>query len=1108
MRRKTPLSADTSQPAAITISRAFIRSINLRRDAVNPLPPLRNYLLSTHTLTGLQRLLTGLELKQHAWTLTGPYGSGKSLFALFLSCLLDPHHPGHAAAIEKLQDADPELLHHLSSVPRFAPVLAVGRRASPGTCLLEALVDNVALPAPLKRKVRAELGRSDEEPHRRDGLVLEVLEAVTKNGQRPLLLVVDELGKTLEYSALNPHAADLFLLQQIAEQAPRWRILFIGILHQAFEHYAQALELEIRHEWAKIQGRFEDIPFIESPEQMMRLTALAIEADCSIEGVRKGREICESIAKKLVASNLAPAGVQRSEFIRLAARAFPLHPLVVVLLPYLFRHHGQNERSLFAFLALHEPFGLQHFLRSSRGLLYPTALFGLEQLFDYVSANFGHAVYTSLPLRPIAEAKQVLRRETWDHDQKTVLKTLALLQWASGVSYLRPTSDALKCAVWPSITQERLDRVLGGLQRRSAIVFRSFNKTYRVWQGSDVNVEERIHEARREIGSQISLAELLNRLAPPSPVVARRHSYQTGTLRVFEVRYVDDLVLKASSFAPLPSVTGGPMAGVVCVCLPRGPSQMNEFESWARWSVVAEQARLVVGVPQRPARLHQLLVELACLNWVQEHTPALRDDPVASRELRERMELVAASIREQVHQALRACRWFYRGEDWTLKARPSLSALLSELCDTLYSAAPILPNELVNRWSLSSSAAAGRRNLIQAMLEKPDEETLGIEGYPPERSIYESILRETQIHVPEALGWKFQEPPQSHPSRLYPVWQRLCQRIFAEPPERVGVHHLLEELVEPPFGLTPGVFPILLCAFLQVYRDETTLYREGTFLPEPGVADWEVLLRRPELFSVAGCRVEGPKAATLQLIAERWKVPAKTVPIVRELVRRIRRLPEHAMRTKRLSSHATGLREAVVQAFSPERLLFSDIPSALEVPFEEADRFCNALDKALTELQEATPRVVTWARDTFLRACGLPLGMDGWRVFRQQASALRGRVLYPQLTPLLLRASTSGGGDGYSEETMLESVLASIAGRSPRAWTDGEIERFPDAAKLYGEAFRQALLLASHEMALSPEQTKQRDALVVQIRRLLPAEIPQNIQISALLRLIEEVTKK
>jgi hypothetical protein len=48
---------------------------------------------------------------------------------------------------------------------------------------------------------------------------------------------------------------------------------------------------------------------------------------------------------------------------------------------------------------------------------------------------------------------------------------------------------------------------------------------------------------------------------------------------------------------------------------------------------------------------------------------------------------------------------------------------------------------------------------------------------------------------------------------------------------------------------------------------ETTLYSEGTLLPAPEVADWEALLRRPELFSVAGCRIVGPRLAIVERLA-------------------------------------------------------------------------------------------------------------------------------------------------------------------------------------------------------------------------------------------------
>ena len=45
----------------------------------------------------------------------------------------------------------------------------------------------------------------------------------------------------------------------------------LTILHQAFEQYAQRLATSQREEWAKVQGRFEDVAFVEPTEQVLRL---------------------------------------------------------------------------------------------------------------------------------------------------------------------------------------------------------------------------------------------------------------------------------------------------------------------------------------------------------------------------------------------------------------------------------------------------------------------------------------------------------------------------------------------------------------------------------------------------------------------------------------------------------------------------------------------------------------------------------------------------------------------------------------------------------------------------------------------------------------------
>ena len=88
-----------------------------------------------------------------------------------------------------------------------------------------------------------------------------------------LLVIVDEMGKFLEGAARD--VSDVYFFQQLAELASRsnGRLVFIGILHQAFDEYSHRLSREMREEWAKIQGRFIDLPVNTGVDEQIALLA-------------------------------------------------------------------------------------------------------------------------------------------------------------------------------------------------------------------------------------------------------------------------------------------------------------------------------------------------------------------------------------------------------------------------------------------------------------------------------------------------------------------------------------------------------------------------------------------------------------------------------------------------------------------------------------------------------------------------------------------------------------------------------------------------------------------------------------------------------------------
>jgi len=104
---------------------------------------------------------------------------------------------------------------------------------------------------------------------------------------------MDELGRGLEAAADGE--GDLHLLQDMAELAARGqgKFIFLGILHQAFEEYAERLGRKARDSWAKIQGRFVDISISVTLEETVELIGEALGHE---RAVRSAIPLAEEIA--------------------------------------------------------------------------------------------------------------------------------------------------------------------------------------------------------------------------------------------------------------------------------------------------------------------------------------------------------------------------------------------------------------------------------------------------------------------------------------------------------------------------------------------------------------------------------------------------------------------------------------------------------------------------------------------------------------------------------------------------------------------------------------------------------------------------------------------
>ena len=1053
----------------VEVERRFRRSVNLDRDAGSP-AALDGYIVTPAVRRALAQIADGLgeEGGDRAWSLVGPYGSGKSALAVFLADLLSPSaSPGGKAARKLLNESSDVALPR----QRLHPVVLTAERAPLDTLLLKALGSTLeaiwrrqrgAKPRVLKtiRQYLDELGPESSRCATSDVVACfeEALRAMAAKTGAGLLLMVDEAGKALEYAAQQHTRGDVYLLQALAEVAARTSgvpFVILTVLHQSFEHYAHQLGPSDRNEWSKVQGRFGEIAFREGGDQMIRLTAAAIRTT--------GRSTPQGwtrIVSAVAAWVSEGTGWDRTELADHLDACWPLHPISAALLGPLFHSRSaQNERSLFAFLSAGEPLSFRDFLRTHG----PNSLYTVDRLFDYATGMIGGRVLGRDGRRwaAIETAIQRLPPES-DPGDEQVLKTVGLLAMLGDRVGLRASSEIVAACVEQG---GAADRSLERLKQRSILVYRQFRDAFQIWEGSDLDLDDLVLRAGRQLPSDSSVATVLQRHAPQTPFVARRHLFQTGTLRFFDVHFVEASTLIQGGELKL----SGEGDGIVLLALPRTALEREELEG-QQATVAPALERLGAGrpvvlvVPETSVRLSQLVHELAAAQLVRTSTPELQSDPVARTELAERIQELDRHVASEVGRAFdpRRSEWFVAGERLELSSWRAVSSVLSALCDAHFSGAPPIRNELLNRRALSTSAARARRNLIEAMILRREVAQLGFEGHPPEVSMYRSLLEQHGFHRRRGDTWRFGPPRRA----LRPLWTAVQEFLRDAETCRRPLIELYDRLRRPPFGIKDGPLPVIVVAALLARDSRVAVYERGSFVPAWTPSHAERLIRSPDGFEGRQCRIGGQRREVVNHLAE-MLFPSNTrrpslLGVVRGLVQFVAKLTPYARRTLRISDRARDIREALVRAREPAQLVFDELPAACRCPplgssptndRSRIDDFVAALEAGLREVRDAYPALLARSAAALANHLSLPGDLAELAVeLRSRASLVEDTAVEPRLRSFVVRASDGG----FGPDDMLASLLTQLADKPPPEWSDADEDQFEVRLASVARSFRGA----------------------------------------------------
>jgi len=776
-----------------------------------------------------------------------------------------------------------------------------------------------------------------------------------------LLIVIDEFGKYLEFAAKESPEEEMYFIQQLAEfvNTPDYEIFFITTLHQSFEDYAFDLTKTQKSEWDKVKGRLIEISFNEPVEQLLFLTAERLK-----QKNIKNHLPFENKKDLFNAISNADAFPLREYFsLEFAQNLFPFDILSASIIILAFQSYGQQERSMFTFLESDDYLGLSDFNNGKQ-------FYSLANCYDYLVYNF-HSLLSSRYNPHVTQwiaLKEALERiETGINininDALKIVKTIGLLS-IFGRAGQKITPEFISSYAKISLGIKNPEIIVDSLGQKQIIRYQNFNKRYVLFKGTDVNINRELELAENRISKDFALVPHLYRHFSFPILQAKKVYYEKGTPRYFTFLLAEKPVDKEAE---------GSSDGYINLIF-------NDQLDVSKLKLFSKEAKNTVlfGWFTKSEEIRNKIIEIEKIQSVKESN---LEDLIVVNELDQQLRIEKSQLSYALLNAFygneASVKWFFKGETLVFRNSKALNTQLSIICELFYSSTPVFKNEMMNREKVSGAISAARKKLIGQFINFNEHEELNFElnKYPPERSIYLSLLKDTGIHQLHGDKWISGKPSEES---FYSLW-KACEDFLEDctvAPRKL--EELIDLLRHKPFKLKQGFIDFWVPIFLIAKQNQFTFFENEIFIPQLTNDTIDVAMRQPQKYFISTFILDKTRINIfnryryfLNQIEESTLSTKTFVETIKPFLVFYKRLIPYTQQTQKLTKEAYRLRDAIANTTNPEKIFFEDIPRALGFTVNDLnndsklEEFTIKLRSATQELSGAFESLVNRIEDVF-----------------------------------------------------------------------------------------------------------------------------------------------
>jgi len=953
---------------------------------------------------------------QSAFTWTGAYGSGKSSLAVILNGMLSHGNASiHKKSISLVsEDVQNSIFNTFNSFSSRTVLPLVAGRENLEIQLLKKLL-----------KLHKSSQKFDN--------IFDLVSEITLTSQ--LVIYVDELGKYLEYA--NSKNEDIYFLQELAEKANRSKgsLIFIGILHQSFSEYSKSSDKEIRDEWAKIQGRFIDIPINVSVEEHLNLMAHALSYD-------KNKWIENDPHKSLL--NFKEKLKKKYGWISKdnIDRLYPLNPVSALLISAISkRSFAQNQRTIFGFLNSVEPFGFKTVYLNNLNI--QNFNYSPSDLWDYMYANLDTSIVNSSDSHNWITSYECINRAITLTNELSlkILKTISLIQLFGSRTILNNEVQNIYAA-FPYEDCGIIDQTLDLLLKNKFILYREISKTFHISEASDFDLEATIKKYIENW--DIPPTQDLQSLIHLKPIIGKRHYLETGnfrymTISLLSLSELNNFVTKKHEYAD----------GQIVICLPFNDEKRSSSIKIINDCVSNVNKPLAVALPKQSNIITQLIKKIWALQKIKEEEDILIIDKVARLEVSIKIDTCNLEFQELISNILIESDWTISqynkkpSHKWSDKKNISIETInpyISSLFDQYYPDAPQIKNELTNRNKVSGNANQAIKIILNRCLTHENEEQLGITKTPPELTIYKSIIENFGFHKKIKNTYQFTEPD----NQIKKLWV-VTENLIKNSNDYTQAEDIYNTWTQPPFGIKRGVFPILLLMFILNKKSSLAVFHEGIFVTELDEIMIEWLLKNTNDFSFTIVNYDEVGEDLFnyhQILSKYLNIPINplrgtqgennglTLEIGRNLKKILKNNPEWLKTTQLLSEKTIELRDEIKKANNPIDLCLSVLPKIF-------NRDMELFNNSLSELNNFYDKKIQSFKSRILTSFNKSDSIEDIKDLNQRSLNIMKKTGDHSLDPFVFQMSIFDGS-----KQSVENIILTLLKKDSRLINDHDLDQF------------------------------------------------------------------